>query len=281
MRRNLVLARVGRNSLHRCWIDRGKPRDWDLRLVPYQPIDDGDDDCVVEDVIPGPKWSGLRELLKRWHGWRDYDYIWMPDDDIYADQATISRLFEVAAGVGLDLFAPALHESSHYAHFTTMRNRRTFGRWVGFVEIMMPGFSRAALETLLPTLDLTETGWGWGLDSVWPKLLDYKHVGIIDGVTVIHTRPVGQMRDADLSRRVHAESDSMLAAYDCRQMHNTLAAFGPDLSERKMSRELLLGELTRGWDYLIDGDPRVLAWIAEFQRPESGWPDYPIAGTPT
>lgn len=45
-------------------------------------------------------------------------------------------------------------------------------------------------------------GWGWGLDSVWPKLLDYENVGIIDGITVNHTRPVGVMRDGDLSRRV-------------------------------------------------------------------------------
>jgi hypothetical protein len=281
MNSNLVLARVGRNSLHPSWIERGTPRDWDLHLVPYQPIDSEPDlDCNVADVIPGPKWSGLRELLNRWDGWRDYDYIWMPDDDIQADQAAISRIFEVARGVGLDLFAPALDESSHYAHFTTMRNRRAFGRWVGFVEIMMPGFSRGALDTLLPTLDLTETGWGWGLDSVWPKLLGYKNVGIIDGVPVVHTRPVGQMRDLELVRRVHEESDSLLASYDCRQMHNTVALFGPNLKEVELSREALLDELTQGWGYLIEKDPRVLDWIVGFQRPESGFPDYPIAGTP-
>jgi hypothetical protein len=281
MNASLVLARVGGNSLHRSWIEPGTPRDWDLYLVPYQPIGPEPGlDCVVGDVIPGPKWSGLRELLNRWDGWRDYDYIWMPDDDIHADQATISKIFKVARGVGLDLFAPALDESSHYAHFTTMRNRRAFGRWVGFVEIMMPGFSRGALDRLLPTLDLTETGWGWGLDSVWPKLLGYRNVGIIDGVPVVHTRPVGQMRDLELARRVHAESDSLLASYDCRQMHNTVALFGPDLKKLELSQEALLDELTQGWGYLIEKDPRVLDWIADFQRPESGWPDYPVEGTP-
>src|SRR3712207_7749167 len=49
---------------------------------------------------------------------------------------------------------------SYYAHFITMENPRFHGRWVGFVEIMVPGFSRAALERLLPTLELTRTGWG-------------------------------------------------------------------------------------------------------------------------
>src|SRR3712207_2326761 len=111
MGKSLVLARVGAGSLHPCWLDRGKPRDWDLRLVPYQALPSQDAiDCVVGDVIPGPKWSGLRELLNTWDGWRDYDYVWMPDDDIYADQETITRMFAVARELGLDLFAPALHE---------------------------------------------------------------------------------------------------------------------------------------------------------------------------
>ena len=38
MTRDLVIARVGRNSLHRSWIDQGKPRNWDLFLCPFQEI---------------------------------------------------------------------------------------------------------------------------------------------------------------------------------------------------------------------------------------------------
>jgi hypothetical protein len=36
----------------------------------------------------------------------------------------------------------------------------------------------------------------------------------------------------------------------------------------------------RGAQYLIDRDPRVLAWIVGFQRPHFTWPEYPVAGTP-
>ena len=281
MRKNLVLARVGATSLHSCWIDRGKPRDWDLFLVPYQELPDQSGvDCTVGDVIPGPKWTGLRQLLNDWDGWRQYDYVWLPDDDIYANQETVSRIFEVARALGLDLFAPALHETSSFAHFITMVNRSFYARRVGFVEIMMPGYSRAALERLLPTLDLTETGWGWGLDSLWPKLLGYENLGIVDGTVVIHTRPVGEMRDAELARRVHAESDAILSGNDCRQVHSTFEAFGPDLAPLELTPELLLRELVRGWEYLIDRDPRVLSWIAEYQKPHFRWEDYPIAGTP-
>lgn len=284
MRRNLVLARVGASSLHPRWLGGATSRNWDLRLVPYEPLpgDATDGDLTVGEVVPGPKWTGLREALARWDGWRDYDAVWMPDDDLDTTAEDIDRLFDVAAGVGLDLFAPALDDASHYAHFSTRRNARLFGRWVGFVEIMMPGFSRAGLERLLPTFALTETGWGWGLDSVWPKILNYDNVGIVDAVAVTHTRPVGAMRDAALRQRVMEESGRLTERYDCGQVHATFGAFGEDLRERSgLSADALRDELVAGWAPLIDRDPRVRGWIDAFQDGTPPSPPYPVEGTPT
>jgi hypothetical protein len=283
MRRNLVLARVGAASLHSRWLEGDTPRNWDLRLVPYEPLPDATDgDITVGEVVPGPKWTGLREALRAWDGWRAYDAVWMPDDDLDATSEDIDRLFDIAAAVGLDLFAPALDDASHYAHFNTRRNPRFFGRWVGFVEIMMPGFSRAALERLLPTFDLSETGWGWGLDSVWPKILNYENVGIVDAVAVTHTRPVGALRDATLRRSVLAESDRLTQQYGCAQVHATFGAFGEDLSPRAdLSPDDLRAELVSGWAPLIDRDPRVAAWIDAYQRGVPPAPPYPVEGTPT
>lgn len=282
MPRNLVLARVGPGSLHPAWVAGGASRTWDLRLVPYVPVvEEARTGCHVGDVVPGPKWAGLREALATWDGWRAYDYIWMPDDDLLATPQAIDRLFATAAGLSLDLFAPALDHDSYFAHFDTVRNPRFFGRWVGFVEIMAPGFSRAALERLLPTLDESETGWGWGLDSVWPKLLGYRNVAVLDGVTVTHTRPVGAMRDPELRDRVLAESDALLARYDCRQEHVTYGGFGADLEPIELDGEALLHELAAGWRPLIDADPRVLSWLGHYQRGDAVTvPPYPVAGTP-
>jgi hypothetical protein len=280
MRRHLVLARVGSRSLHHGWLPRGGTRNWDLRLVPYEPIGQQPPDVEVEEVVPGPKWSGLREVLSRWDGWREYDYIWLPDDDLQATSQTIDRLFDAARLAGLDLFAPALSEASYFAHFDTMHNSRFHGRWVGFVEIMCPAFSRSALERLLFTLGLTETGWGWGLDSVWPKLLDYRNVGVLDALAVAHTRPVGAMRDLDLRSRVHAESERLLDTFECHQVHATFGAFDSRFVALDRSPEELLTELTDGWQYLIDRDPRILEWIAAFQGPGGACPDYPCEGTP-
>jgi len=281
VRRNLVLLRVGPNSLHEQWFSDDEPRNWDLYLSPY--VSTGAQtgvDCTIGDVVPGPKWSGIREVLNTWSGWRDYDHIWLPDDDILTSQPVINQMFDTARGVGLDLFAPALDERSYYAHFDMLQNRSFFGRWVGFVEIMVPGFSRTALETLLPTLDLSETGWGLGLDSVWPKLLDYKNIGVIDGLAVTHTRPIGQRRDDELARRMLDESDVILERYECRQVHATFGAFGADLAALDLAPEALLAELVCGWQYVFERDPRVLAWIVDYQGQFFTWPDYPVEGTP-
>jgi hypothetical protein len=282
MRKNLVIARVGASSLHPEWLDPGAPRNWDLRLVPFQSIpEEAGRGCDVGEIVEGPKWTGIRALLHEWDGWRDYEHIWLPDDDIRATQDDINRMFDVAAGVPLDLFAPALDEASHFAHFTTVRNPNFFGRHVGFVEIMVPGFSRRALERVLPTLDEGETGWGWGLDVVWPKLLGYENVGIIDGVTVTHTRPVGVMRDPDLRRRVHEESVRLQQTYDCGQESVTFGAFDEGLRPVDHAPEELLALLVDGWRPLIERDPRILWWIGEFQRRHLEGPPYPLAGTPT
>ncbi|MCW2714724.1 MAG: hypothetical protein JWN88_1771 [Frankiales bacterium] len=273
---------MGRGSLHRSWIDRGKPREWDLYLCPYQELPPQTDvECTVGDVIPGPKWTGLRTLLNTWDGWREYDHVWLPDDDILASQDTISAMFQAARALQLDLFTPALHESSHFGHYIIMRNRSFFARRVGFVEILVPGFRRPALEQLLDTLDLSETGWGWGLDPLWAKRLDYQGLGILDAVPVLHTRPVGAMRDADLHRRCSEENDRILADHQCPPQHVTYAGIGPDLQDMALSPEELLVKLVQGWDYLYAADPRFLRWIVEHQAPTFDWPDYPLLGVPS
>ncbi|HYF60774.1 MAG TPA: hypothetical protein VEA81_17645 [Burkholderiaceae bacterium] len=281
--RHLVILRAGRNSLHPTWLDASRPRNWALYVCPYQPLQlptDSVAGVTVGDVIPGPKWSGLRTLLESWSGWRGYDYVWLPDDDVFAPQSSIDRMFELARALSLDLCAPALHEASYYAHYSTMRNRRCIARLTGFVEIMLPCFSRGALEKLLPTLASTSTGWGWGLDSLWPKMLEYRNLGVIDDTPVLHTRPVGGFRDAELGRRVLDESDRIMADNDCRQVHTTFAAIGTDLQPLALSPEALAARLVDGWRYLIDANPSVLPWIVEAQRPAAGWGAYPVAGTP-
>src|SRR5580704_10385767 len=111
MSRDLIIVRAGSLSLHQTWLVREQPQPWDLFVCPYEklPIAVVDASCVFfGEVIPGPKWIGLRALLNKWHGWRDYRYIVLADDDLFALPGTWSRFFERAAKYGAKLAAPAL-----------------------------------------------------------------------------------------------------------------------------------------------------------------------------
>jgi hypothetical protein len=280
-RRNLVIARVGRRSLHQTWVEPEDERSWDLYLSPFQDIAPPQAPGVtIGEVITGPKWTGLRRLLNEWSGWREYDHIWLPDDDILTNPAAITAMFAAASELKFRLFAPALQEGSHYAHYITMRNRNFFARRVGFVEIMVPGFRRETLEQLLPTLDLSTTGWGWGLDALWPKLLEYRDLGIIDAVPMLHTRAVGAFRDPELNRLVHEESDKITSEGRCFQQMVTFAGIGTDGRDLALSPDELLTRLIDGWRYLQERDPSIVRWIVEQQAAHFDFGPYPVGGSP-
>jgi hypothetical protein len=189
-------------------------------------------------------------------------------------------MFEAAAALQFKLFTPSLQENSYYGHYINMRNANFFARRVGFVEIMVPGFSRLALEQLLHTLDLSESGWGWGLDPVWAKLLDYQDLGILDAVPVLHTRPVGKLRDADLQRRLTIENDRIIEAYQCDAQFVTFAGIDSDLKDMALEPDELLVKLVEGWAYLFDGQPQLLRWICDHQAPHFNWHPYPALAAP-
>jgi hypothetical protein len=63
-------------------------------------------------------------------------------------------------------------------------------RYTNFVEIMAPLMSMQALRHLMPTLDNDDIKSAWGLDFVWPYLLNNRDVAVIDKTPMTHTRPV-------------------------------------------------------------------------------------------
>jgi hypothetical protein len=192
-RRNLVVLRAGDASLHEQWLAGPQPRTWDL-VVSY--FGDDPDRYRVDDVIridrKGAKWPALHHVLSVDLAGviKDYDYVWLPDDDLAADTATINQLFAYAARYHLSLAQPALTEDSFFSHEITLVDRRFELRHTNFVEIMAPCFSREFLSRCLPTFGTTQTGWG--LDFHWPRFVtDLSAIAIVDSITVRHTRPVG------------------------------------------------------------------------------------------
>jgi hypothetical protein len=192
-RRNLVVVRAGNNSLHPHWLTGAEDRNWDLVVNYY-----GDDPALFQehDVVridsKGPKWPALQMLLTENPNFlTEYDYIWLPDDDLMANKRDINKMFDICHRYQLGVAQPSLTWDSYYSHLRTVHNSRYDLRFTNFVEIMAPCFSAEVLRRTVPLLNCNMSGWG--LDFVWPKLVNrpLEDVAIIDAVSVRHTRPIG------------------------------------------------------------------------------------------
>jgi hypothetical protein len=190
--RFLVVVRAGDQSLHPQWTRDPATRKWDL-VVSYFGSDPdryrGAGEIRIDDK--GQKYHGLAALFARDDFWRRYDYIWLPDDDLAAEESAIDDLFALMAELELSLGQPALAWTSHYSHYVTMHSPSFRVRMSNFVEIMAPCFHRPFLETCIPTF--TESLSGWGMDWLWPRMLPNhsRRSAVIDASVVTHTRPVG------------------------------------------------------------------------------------------
>ena len=97
-KQHLVVVRAGDNSLHPHWLAGDGDRTWDL-VVSY--FGDDPDIFKVDDVVridsKGPKWPALYELFSLYPILAtDYDYIWLPDDDVMASKADIKGGYQPA-----------------------------------------------------------------------------------------------------------------------------------------------------------------------------------------
>jgi len=255
--KNLVILRCGPNSLHRDWL-QGAERRFDLALCPYQDVPAEPEAIHQSSTIPGQKWDGLHRFMREWPQWREYDYIWLPDDDLATDAFTINALFLLSARMETTISAPALSEDSYFSHHMTLRNRRFFARAVAFIEVMMPCFRRDVLELALPSIATTKTGYGWGLDYVWPVLVNYRNMVIFDCIAVRHTRPVGGEGDPDLLRERVPEMDRLLAQYAAPKQHKVLGGYDATVTFRAAEQEGFLPDFLDGYRHVIERDARAL-----------------------
>jgi hypothetical protein len=192
-RRNLVIVRAGNSSLHPEWLKGADARNWDI-VVNY--FGDDPDKYKQPDVVridsKGPKWPALQELIQSHPEFiSDYEYIWLPDDDLLATKTDVDLLFDLMKFYKLEVAQPSLTWDSYYSHITTLRNKMTKIRFTNYVEVMAPCFCSAMLRKALPLFNSNLSGWG--LDYLWSALVDspLSGIAIIDEVSVRHTRPVG------------------------------------------------------------------------------------------
>ena len=258
MTRGLVVLRCGRSSLHWDWL-HGPQKNWDLILCPYQDIDARG---RAARVIPGQKWDGLARFFAEFNGWRDYDYICLPDDDIATDTHTLNALFDFCHRFEIDLAAPALTPGSYFSHPITMKNTEFVARRTSFVEIMMPCFSTAFFQEVLPTLALSRSGTGFGLDYLWPHMLSYEDTWIFDESAVHHTRPVGGLRQQRLAELAQADLH-FIRGFGIPMTAKTLGGVGHDETFIRFDAEEFGERYHRGTSYLASHIPE---WSRHIDR---------------
>jgi hypothetical protein len=181
----LVVIRCGANH---CLIDDGSQRQFDIALSLYaRPSEYLLDACECSYSGGVNKYKAARQfidapLLERFRG-----FMFL-DDDVETTYSQLSQFLDYCWAHGFALAQPSLTSDSYYSHRQLLNASRAGWRSVSIVEVMCPYFSSSALRVALNTFDLSYSTWG--LDYVWPRLLDVAPV-VVDEFSIKHTRPVG------------------------------------------------------------------------------------------
>lgn len=188
--KNLIITTIGEYNHYLTWADG--THDYDLYPIDYR-------------INPTFKYPGIFNALMSNPHLLNYDYYWMPDEDIWATPDMISELFACMDGFDVWLGQPSVLEAEDsfpsWKQFIHKENIDLI--YTNFVEIMCPCFSRDALLKCLPTFNKSVSGWG--LDLVWGKLGRDQKIAIINSVAIKHTRPVGagHLYNALSSQRIY------------------------------------------------------------------------------
>lgn len=267
MKKNLVVLRCGNRSLHSAWASSDH-RNWDIVLCPYEEIDETGlptFPMYSPELKHLNKFSGLYKFFCETEIWQQYDFLWLPDDDIETDADTIDRLFDMCTQVGAELAAPALTTDSFYSHLITLANDRFCWRLTTFVELMVPCFSAAFMRTAIKTFDLSESGLGFGLDFLWPAMLNYKSIFIFDDVKVRHTRPVGGFRSPEQSTLATKDMNLIIKGMNIPTLYKTIAGQRKDQKFSFADDQCFLLDYIQGYRSVIQNKSGVIQYLVELQ----------------
>lgn len=190
---NLIITRAGPSSLHKLWL--AQPRNFDLLVAAYDETAMAPDESGLSHIlIRGPKVWGWRQLFaQRPDILKTYRQIALIDDDIDTTATVLSKCFDYGDNLNLAIWQPSLSWDSYFTYGFTLRNPLFKIRYVNYVEMMCPFFSREALAASAALFSLDVEA---GVDLIWCSLISecYQKFAIIDDCAVRHTRPVGALK---------------------------------------------------------------------------------------
>ena len=135
---------------------------------------------------------------------KNYQAVFILDDDVIINSADINRLFRIREQYDLWLLQPAFDPRGKISHPITERKAFSFMRYTNFVEMTCPLLRKDKLDEFMEIFEPTLVGYGtdyWYLDSLGPNLEG--KVAIVDDVACINPRDStkGGYREIDLLQK--------------------------------------------------------------------------------
>jgi hypothetical protein len=190
-RKNLVFLRCGVGSVHNQWMTN-EQRSWDLLFSHYDKAYVTSEVADISILQTGTKFTSVYKINEEFSDiFSEYDYILLMDDDILPKFHDLDRLFALCEVYKLDCAQASLTSNSYGAWPMLFCKVGNILRYTNFVEIMMPVFSQEAFRQCIGYFK--ESISGWGLDFLFPYILDYqnnKNIAVIDSISFCHTKAI-------------------------------------------------------------------------------------------
>ena len=171
----LVIIPVGNNSYHikNNWHLKND-RNFDLCLNYFE--DDSNKALLYEKDadyffrLKGTKWQICISLLETNDFWKNYKYIWFPDDDLVFHLNDVNDMFTLVDSKSYLLAQPSLYNVNVSHIFLTNRGNKSTK--IHFIEIQMPCFEINIFKKYIYNF-LIDNKWnksGWGFDLWWSNM---------------------------------------------------------------------------------------------------------------
>lgn len=213
-RANLVIVRAGDTSLHPQWLSSAD-RSWDIVVSYYGNYPEryrGQYDLL--HLFRGSKWLGVHDFIERNAELvAGYEYVWLPDDDLFTTSAAIDDFFACCRDLDLTVAQPALTRYSHFTWDITRQRPELMARITNFVEIMAPCFRGRTFSLFSDSF--AENSSGYGYEFLWYHLARQHGIdnfGIVDRTPFHHWRAIG-LRDVGAAADPLEEEKQLLARH--------------------------------------------------------------------
>jgi len=184
-KKNLVICVAGDLSYHTRWCEL-KKKGFDLMLIYYG----NTKDKYKQDADYYLQTSGMFKLEniafavnKYYDIVKNYDAVFLPDDDMDISVSSINFLFKVFYKYGLDLAQPTIC-SGLIPHSIGKTVPGHILRYSSSVDMGCPIFKTQVLLEMLPLFTLNRSGWG--IDRLWSERCKDKKMAMIDCVSLSH-----------------------------------------------------------------------------------------------